>query len=63
MPIEIVGMGLVDRGLDGKFSAEEENDPMNAIFLPMSVMMMMFMVMDVFSKIHLYHILLVQKKC
>lgn len=44
VPIEIVGMGLVDRGLDGKFSAEEENDPMNAIFLPMSVMMMMFMV-------------------
>ncbi len=44
VPIEVVGMGLVDRGLDGGFSAEEENDPMNAIFLPMSVMMMMFMV-------------------
>lgn len=42
--VEVVGMGLVDRGLDGVFSAEEENDPMNAIFLPMSVMMMMFMV-------------------
>jgi ABC-2 type transport system permease protein len=44
IPIEVVGMGLVDRASDGGFSAEEENDPMNAIFLPMSVMMMMFMV-------------------
>lgn len=44
IPIEIVGMGLVDRSLDGGVIAEEENDPMNAIFLPMSVMMMMFMV-------------------
>ena len=44
IPIEVVGMGLVDRGSDGGFSAKEENDPMNAIFLPMSVMIMMFMV-------------------
>lgn len=44
VPVKVIGMGLVDRDLDGGFSAEEENDPMSAIFLPMSVMMMMFMV-------------------
>ena len=44
LPVDIVGMGLVERDSDGTIKLEEKDDPMSAIFLPMGVMMMMFMV-------------------
>lgn len=43
-PVSVVGMGLVERSLDGSIQSKEEDDPMAAIFLPMGVMMLMFMV-------------------
>lgn len=43
-PVSVVGMGLVERAADGSIRSKEEDDPMAAIFLPMGVMMLMFMV-------------------
>ena len=43
-PVNVIGMGLVERAADGSIKSEEENDPMSAIFLPMGVMLLMFMV-------------------
>lgn len=43
-PVPIVGMGLVEQANDGSINSKEEDDPMSAIFLPMGVMMLMFMV-------------------
>ncbi|MFK7770111.1 MAG: ABC transporter permease [Mariniblastus sp.] len=42
--VNVVGMGLVERSADGSIKSEEEDDPMSAIFLPMGVMLLMFMV-------------------
>jgi ABC-2 type transport system permease protein len=44
MPVPIVGMGMVTKAADGSVQAKVENDPLTAIFLPMGVMMLMFMV-------------------
>jgi ABC-type Na+ efflux pump permease subunit len=44
LPVPIVGMGLITRSADGQVNAKVENDPLSAIFLPMGVMMLMFMV-------------------
>lgn len=43
-PVSVVGMGLVERAADGSIQAKEEDNPLAAIFLPMGVMMLMFMV-------------------
>ena len=42
--VSVAGMGLVERSADGSIKSKEEDDPMSAIFLPMGVMMLMFMV-------------------
>lgn len=42
--VAVVGMSLVEKGEDGSIIAKEESDPMSAIFLPVGVMMLMFMV-------------------
>ncbi len=42
--VPVIGMGLVTRAVDGSVSSKEEDDAMAALFLPMGVMMMMFMV-------------------
>ena len=42
--VPIVGKGLVERDADGNIVSEAETDALTAIFLPMGVMMMMFMV-------------------
>ena len=44
VPVNVAGMGLVERASDGSIQSNEEDDPMSAIFLPMGVMMLMFMV-------------------
>jgi ABC-type Na+ efflux pump permease subunit len=44
IPVRVVGMGLVEKSTDGSISSKEEDDAMTAIFLPMGVMMLMFMV-------------------
>jgi len=44
IPVKVVGMGLVEKANDGSISSKEEDDAMTAIFLPMGVMMLMFMV-------------------
>ncbi len=44
VPVRVVGMGLVEQSTDGSISSKEEEDAMTAIFLPMGVMMLMFMV-------------------
>ncbi|MEL7497135.1 MAG: ABC transporter permease [Planctomycetota bacterium] len=43
-PVDVVGMALVEKSADGSISVEKGNDPLTAIFLPMGVMMLMFMV-------------------
>lgn len=43
-PVQIVGMGLLAKDADGQVIAKVENNPLTAIFLPMGVMMLMFMV-------------------
>ena len=43
-PVNVIGMSLVERAADGSIRSKEEDDPMTAIFLPMGVMMLMFMV-------------------
>lgn len=50
MPIPIVGMGLVEKSSDGTMNANEESNMLRAIFLPMGVMMMMFMVIFMASQ-------------
>lgn len=42
--VPIVGMGLAERSSDGAISSQAENDPMSALFLPLGVMLLMFMV-------------------
>ena len=42
--VKLVGMGLVERKDDGSVESLEDDNPMTAIFLPMGVMMLMFMV-------------------
>lgn len=44
LQVPVVGMGMVTKAADGSISAKVENNPMSAIFLPMGVMMLMFMV-------------------
>ena len=44
IPVPVLGMGLAIRGADGEIQIKEEDDAMAAIFLPMGVMLMMFMV-------------------
>ncbi len=43
-------MGLVERSTDGSIRSAEESDAMKAIFLPMGVMMFMFMVIFMASQ-------------
>lgn len=43
-PVPVMGMGLVVSAADGSIGSKEDDDAMSAIFLPMSVMMLMFMV-------------------
>ena len=50
LPVPVVGMGLVAKSSDGSLNSKEENDPMTAIFLPMGVMMLMFMVIFMASQ-------------
>lgn len=50
VPIEVKGMGLVRRASDGTVVAAEEKDVMSALFLPMGVMMLMFMVIFMASQ-------------
>lgn len=49
-PVSVVAMGLVARSSDGTVTKAEEKDEMSAIFLPMGVMMMMFMVIFMASQ-------------
>jgi ABC-type Na+ efflux pump permease subunit len=44
LQVPIVGMGMVTKAADGTIVGKVENNPMSAIFLPMGVMMLMFMV-------------------
>ncbi|MEM7477710.1 MAG: ABC transporter permease [Planctomycetota bacterium] len=49
-PVRITGVGLVERASDGSISEAEEKDELTAIFLPMGVMMLMFMVIFMASQ-------------
>ncbi len=49
-PVPVIGMGLTAESSEGKFETKEENDPLKAIFLPMGVMMLMFMVIFMASQ-------------
>lgn len=49
-PVPVVGMGLAARSSDGTVNSKVENDPLTAIFLPMGVMMLMFMVIFMSSQ-------------
>ena len=49
-PVRVVGMGLASQSSDGTVNSKEENDPLSAIFLPMGVMMLMFMVIFMSSQ-------------
>ncbi len=49
-PVPVVGMGLAAKSADGTVNSKEENDPLTAIFLPMGVMMLMFMVIFMSSQ-------------
>jgi ABC-type Na+ efflux pump permease subunit len=48
--VPVVGMGLAVQSSDGSINTKEEDDPMTAIFLPMGVMMLMFMVIFLASQ-------------
>ena len=48
--VPVSAMGLVVESDDGSLNAKEENDPMKALFLPMGVMMLMFMVIFMASQ-------------
>jgi ABC-type Na+ efflux pump permease subunit len=50
VPLTVVGMGLVERSADGSIQSAEEADVMKAIFLPMGIMMFMFMVIFMASQ-------------
>lgn len=43
-PVSVVGMGLYEKSKTGEVVAEQGSDPLTAIFLPMGVMLLMFMV-------------------
>ena len=49
-PVQVRAMGLVAKSTDGTVTEAEEKDEMSAIFLPMGVMMMMFMVIFMASQ-------------
>lgn len=49
-PIVVKGLGLVTRAADGSVQEAEEQDTMSAIFLPMIVMMLMFMIIFMASQ-------------
>lgn len=49
-PVNVTGLGLVERTDDGNVSDAEEKDTMSAIFLPMIVMMLMFMIIFMASQ-------------
>lgn len=49
-PVPVKALGLVSQAADGSVSEAEEKDEMSAIFLPMGVMMMMFMVIFMASQ-------------
>ncbi len=49
-PVSVRAMGLVAQASDGSVTQAEEKDEMSAIFLPMGVMMMMFMVIFMASQ-------------
>lgn len=49
-PVSVVALGLVAESADGTVTEAEEKDEMSAIFLPMGVMMMMFMVIFMASQ-------------
>jgi ABC-type Na+ efflux pump permease subunit len=44
IPVSVAGMGLVEKAADGSLKSKEEDSAMSAIFLPMGVMLLMFMV-------------------
>lgn len=48
--IPVKGMGLVSRAADGSLIEAEEKDTLTAIFVPMGVMMMMFMIIFMASQ-------------
>jgi len=50
LPIQVVGMGLVEKSSDGKITTNKGKDTLTAIFLPMVVMMLMFMVIFMASQ-------------
>ena len=43
-PVNAIGLGLMTKTADGQIVAASERDPLTALFLPMIVMMLMFMV-------------------
>lgn len=49
-PISVKGMGLVRQAADGSLIEAEDKDPLSAIFMPMGVMMLMFMVIFMASQ-------------
>lgn len=49
-PVPVTGMGLVAKSSDGSLNSQVEDDPLTAIFLPMGVMMLMFMVIFMASQ-------------
>lgn len=50
LPVNVKAMSLVSKASNGEVTKAEEKDEMSAIFLPMGVMMMMFMVIFMASQ-------------
>jgi ABC-2 type transport system permease protein len=50
LPVPVSGMGLITKAADGTAQAKDDNNPLSAIFLPMGVMMLMFMVIFMSSQ-------------
>ena len=44
LPVEVAGMGLVEREAGGKIAAAKKKDELSALMLPMGAMMLMFLV-------------------
>ncbi|MFK7734755.1 MAG: ABC transporter permease [Pirellulaceae bacterium] len=49
-PVSVKGKGLVSRATDGSISGAEEKNELAAIFIPMGVMMLMFMIIFMASQ-------------
>ena len=50
LPVQVQGLGLVSQASDGSVTEAKEKDELTAIFLPMGVMMLMFMIIFMASQ-------------